>query len=92
MAAVEEVRHDGTIIVRTDDQTEDSFILKKNTRYLLPASAYDSGIYSDTPIVGSTVIVLCSGRFREGDPVRMLDVYQVSPVGSNFMQGYYEME
>ncbi len=87
MATVEELRDDG-IVVCTDDQVEDSLVLKKNTRYLVPQSAYDPGVYIDIPAAGNVVIVTCSGRIEEGDPVRMLDVYQVSPIGSYFMQEY----
>jgi hypothetical protein len=87
MAAVEEVGDDGTMIVRTDDRIPDSLVLEKNTRYLLPVRAYEPGIYIDTPVEGSVVIVACSGRLEEGDPARLIDVYQISPLGSNVIQG-----
>lgn len=84
MAVVEEVREDGTVIVTTD--TPAAWGIPENTRFVLPLSAYDPGIYVDTPVPGNPVIVVCGGTIAEGDPYTVKDVYKFSPIGSQAIQ------
>lgn len=85
-AVVEEVREDGTIVVNTDSFDPAYYLFPKNTRYLLPLSAYDPGIYVDSPVPGNPVIIACGLQMEEGDPIVIKEVYQISPIGSRPIQ------
>lgn len=82
MAVVEEM-NGGQITVRAAEDGPEFSNIRNGSRFLLPLSAYDPGIYADMPVLGNPVLVACGGHIEErAEPVKIPWVYQISPVGS----------
>lgn len=87
MATVEEVSDDGYMIVKADFDIPAMFgQIKKDGRYRLSMEHYEPGIYTDTPVPGNVVVVICQGNIEETDPAVITDIYSISPVGGNVCQ------
>ncbi|MBR1772028.1 MAG: hypothetical protein IJ747_08360 [Lachnospiraceae bacterium] len=87
MATVEEVSDDGYMVVKADFDIPAMFgQIKKDGRYRLSLEHYEPGIYTDTPVPGNIVVVICKGIVEETDPAILPEIYSISPVGGNVCQ------
>ncbi|MBR1798157.1 MAG: hypothetical protein IJ757_09165 [Clostridiales bacterium] len=89
LGTVVRVSSDGDIVVEAMADPAEMFgnCIVSGNRYVMSAQSYAPGIYTDEPIVGSVVTVICKNDIdTDTAPARINYVYSISPIGSDVCQ------